>query len=79
MNRAPYRYEFDFDLEVDLGEFGREAERIEETAAVEHHRAEHHLVVRALCAPDAARHPGIEKHRDSFLYQRGAARRGEVR
>ena len=61
----------DLELEVDLGPLRGQPQRVVEAAAVEDHRAEHHLVVRALGPAEAARHPGVEEDRDPLVVPAG--------
>ena len=67
-------------LEVDLGPAGDEPQRIVEVGVVAHHRAEHHLVVAALRAAEAAGHPRLEEDRAALGIPpwRGEARNREV-
>ncbi len=54
------------DLEVDRIAFRLQAERIVEFRVVAHHGAEHHLVISALRAAQAAAHPCLHEHRAAF-------------
>ena len=53
-------------LEIDAGAARHEAERVVEVRVVAHHGAKHHLVVAALRAAEAARHPGLHEHGAAF-------------
>ena len=68
------------DLEVGLRAFAREPERVVERRLVLDHRAEHHLVVAALRAPEAGRHPRVDEDGDPFRVppRRRDARRRQV-
>ena len=68
------------DLEIDLGAFGDEAERVVEMAAVPYLGAEHHLVITALRAAEAAGHPGFRENGDALEVpaRRRFARRRQV-
>jgi hypothetical protein len=70
----------DLELKVDLRAFGDKSERIVKGRLILHHRAEHHLVVTALCAAKASRHPGVHEHRDALVVpaRRRDTRRGEI-
>ena len=54
------------DLEVDADAPRFKSERVVEAGTVAHHRAEHHLVVAALRAAEAAAHPRFQEHRAAF-------------
>ncbi len=64
------------DLEVDHDAARGEPQRIVEVRVVAHHGPEHHLVVAALRAAEAAAHPGLQEDRAALDVP---ARRGEAR
>ena len=56
----------DPDLEVDRDAFRFQPDRIVEARVVADLGAEHHFVIGALAAAEAARHPGFHEHRAAF-------------
>ncbi len=58
---GPIEVVVDAHLEIHGRALGLQAERREEPGVVTHHRAEHHLVVGALGAAEAAGHPGLHE------------------
>ena len=55
------------ELEVDLGAFRDQSQRVVERRVVGDHRAEDHLVVPALRASEPAGHPGVAEDGDAFV------------